>query len=140
MTPAQIRRLLANAEARAERLRGELATAIKEAELFRQLLELQHRDEVLQNQHDSSTINTMDAQISVPGVKLGTKHPGAVAMRKVDGSVAKFADKHGLFKTTVRSWYYKGEAARRIPRRWVNVLKAAPYRVPESAWREIDES
>ena len=136
MTPGQIKRLLANAEARVERLRGELATALKEAELFRQLLELQHRDEVLQNQHDTARIiDTMETDTAVRGARLGTKHVGAVRIRKVDGSVARFAAKHDLFATTVRSWYATGEAARRIPRRWVDLLAKSPYKVPESAWR-----
>jgi hypothetical protein len=72
---------------------------------------------------------------TVRGARLGTKHAGATRIREVDGSVARFAAKHGLFATTVRSWYATGEAARRIPRKWVDILKEKPYRVPESAWK-----
>lgn len=71
----------------------------------------------------------------VRGAKLGTKHPGAVAIRRVDGSVARFAAKNRLHATTVRSWYAKGEAAREIPRKWANALAKPPYSIPVTAWR-----
>lgn len=72
---------------------------------------------------------------AIRGARLGTKHVGALAIRRVHGSVAKFAEEKGLFSTTVRSWYASGEAARKIPRRWVEALKKKPYLVPESAWK-----
>lgn len=55
-------------------------------------------------------------------------------MRRVDGSIAKFAKRHGYEPTTVRSWYAKGTAARRIPRFMADKLALAPYRIPPSAW------
>jgi hypothetical protein len=140
VTPAQIRRMLAAAEADCERLRVELATALKEAELFRELLRLHgQQSEALHNQHESARINTMDTQTVVRGARLGTKHPGAVRIRAVDGSIAKFAAKHGLFATTVRSWYATGDAAREIPRRWADLLAKDPYKIPRSTWRAIGE-
>lgn len=134
VTPRQIARLLANATARVERLRAELATAEKERALFGELLKL-HENELLHNQHSSATtIDTMNAVAQVPGQRLGTKHVGAVKMRKIDGSVAKFAAKHGYRSTTVRSWYASGDAARKIPRFMADRLSLAPYRIPTSSW------
>jgi hypothetical protein len=136
VTPGQIRRLLAAAEDRAEKHRAGLALALKEAAFFRELLEEQHRDSVLQNQHENARIiDTMETDTAIRGARLGTKHVGAVRIRKVDGSVARFAAKHGLFATTVRSWYATGEAARKIPRKWAEKLADAPYKIPATAWR-----
>jgi hypothetical protein len=136
VTPAQIARLRDDATARVERLRAELAVAIKEEALFTELLALQHRDSVLQNQHsDARIIDTMETNTAVRGARLGTKHVGATRIREVDGSVARFAAKHGLFATTVRSWYATGEAAREIPRKWADLLAKKPYLVPLASWK-----
>lgn len=137
----------ASVERRA-RLRAELAA--EEARLAELLeaqrrlveeIEAEHRNAVLHNRHgEASVIDTMDAAIQVRGARLGTKHAGAVSIRRVDGSIGKFAAKHGLKPTTVRSWYAKGEAARRIPRAWADLLGKSPYGVPLAAWRNgIDE-
>lgn len=104
-------------------------------ELFAAIGE-EHRDSLLRNEHESSSIiDTMNTEITVPGARLETKHPGAKAIRRVDGSIAKFADKHKLKHTTVRSWYAAGEAAREIPKKWADLLVKAPYEVPLSAWK-----
>lgn len=96
----------------------------------------EHRNEVLHNPHDSSKlIDTMDAETQVRGARLETKHPAAVKIRKVDGSIGAFAAKRGLSPTTVRSWYATGEAAREIPRRWADLLAKKPYEIPLSVWR-----
>ena len=134
MSRPDYRRLLANAQARVERLRAELATALREVALFEELIAL-HEKEALHARVDSSTvIDTMNAILQVPGQRLGTKHPGALKMRRVDGSIAKFAKRHGYEPTTVRSWYATGKAAREIPRSMADKLSLPPYRIPLSAW------
>jgi hypothetical protein len=69
------------------------------------------------------------------GTRLKSRHIGAVRIKAVDGSIGAFATKYKLKPQTVRSWYATGEAARRIPRSWQKHLSAAPYLIPESAWR-----
>lgn len=131
---AQIRRLLAAAEKNVNRLSVQLEAAKRERELFRQLLAL-HQEELLHNQHESAKlIDTMNAIVQVRGQRLGTKHVGAVRMRRVDGSIARFAKKHGYRPTSVRSWYASGEAARKIPRFMADRLALPPYKIPTSAW------
>jgi hypothetical protein len=95
-----------------------------------------HRNEVLHNPHRSSKIiDTMDAETAVRGAPLETKHIGAKKMREVDGSIARFAAKHRVAATTVRSWYATGEAAREIPRRFAELLAKPPYSIAVTAWR-----
>jgi hypothetical protein len=97
----------------------------------------EHRDTVLHNRHGRAIeIDTMDTTTTTRGPKLETSHVGAKRIRKVDGSISAFARKHGLHRTTVRSWYAtEGDAARRIPRKWANLLAKPPYEIPEIAWR-----
>jgi hypothetical protein len=71
----------------------------------------------------------------IRGARLESPNPGARRIREVDGSVARFAAKHGLRSTTVRSWYAAGEAARKIPRKWADMLSGEPYRIQVSAWK-----
>jgi hypothetical protein len=77
----------------------------------------------------------MDAETAVRGAPLETKHIGAKKMREVDGSIARFAAKHRVAATTVRSWYATGEAAREIPRRFAELLAKPPYSIAVTAWR-----
>lgn len=108
-----------------QRAQAELIEAVRE----------EHRDSLLHNAHSGATINTMDTQNAVRGAPLETKHPGAKKIRAVDGSIARFAAKHRIAATTVRSWYATGDAAREIPRRFSDLLAEPPYEIPRSVWR-----
>jgi hypothetical protein len=105
-------------------------------ELLEAVVDYEHRKEVLHNQHSGAKlIDTMDAETAVRGARLETKHPAALKIRKVNGSIARFADKHGLESTTVRSWYATGTAARKIPKKYMELLAKPPYSIAVTAWR-----
>lgn len=111
------------------------ALLVEQARLVDQVVAAEHREAVLHNRHGDARIDTMDTQITVPGARLEAKHPGAKKIRQVDGSIARFAAKHKLAVTTVRSWYARGDAAREIPRKWADLLAAEPYGIPLTAWK-----
>ncbi len=133
---SKARREADRAAAKAAEAQRKLDILLKaQSELIGALVE-EHRNEVLHNPHSSSKIiDTMDAETSVRGARLGTKHPAALKIRKIDKSIARFADKHGLESTTVRSWYATGVAARKIPKKYVDILSKPPYSIPVTVWR-----
>jgi hypothetical protein len=92
-SPAQLRRLLAAAEARAERLRGELATAIKEAALFRELLALHSDVNSRTLPSEQMQADSRDLAIS-KGSKSG-KDPFLVAIRAKGYTLRSLATKVG---------------------------------------------
>ncbi len=77
----------------------------------------------------------MNTEIVVPGARLKMKHPAAKKIRQVDGSIARFAAKHKVPATTVRSWCATGDTAREIPKRYADILAKPPYEIPITAWK-----
>lgn len=130
---AQARRARAAAQLAAED--AALASLLEAQRALIDAVVAEHRTSGLRNQHAHVLIDTMIAETSVRGARLETKHPAALKIRKVDKSIARFADKNGLKDTTVRSWYATGVAAREIPRKYADLLAKPPYSIPLSAWR-----
>lgn len=125
MTRAQIARLLANAEARVERLRGEIATAMKERALFAELL-------ALHESHSERTLSPMQAESAHSlGVRIAAGRAGQSESRKaqiVVGLTDKdVAELTGYSRSTVCKWHsgtikVPDDAQRLLAKRGIPVL------------------
>jgi hypothetical protein len=108
-----------------------------QAELFEAVAE-EHRNEVLHDKHNSSTLKHVDTSISQKtiGRPLTSKHPFPARCVELHGSVRAAAKALG-FKTasTIRSWYADGPEGRPIPEDWQAKLAKAPWNIPARAWR-----
>lgn len=102
-------------------------------------------DEGLPLRSDTDTLDTMDTTpiVSTPrGPRMKSKHPLPKRAKELGRSIPDISReldsalrKH-YPRTTIRSWYARaGDAAREIPRRVVTYFAAAPWSIPESAWR-----
>lgn len=126
----QIARLLANAEARIERLRGELATAEKEAELFRQILQLQTEADgsnIDSNMQTESAAKGRRARISAGRATI--KSASRDAAGKAGLSDLMIADLLGASRQAVQKWH-TGKLA--IPRRHADKLEKRG--IPAESW------
>jgi hypothetical protein len=134
-TSAQLRRQLAAAEARAERLRLELATALKEAELFRQILGL-HQDEnrsnIGSNMQAETTGKSRRTRISAGRAEKDTpSRQAAVAADLTDLMIAEIT---GAGRSTVQAWH---SGARAVPRR--HAEKLAKRGIPVDCWAKLSD-
>lgn len=98
--------MLAAAEARAERLRGELATALKEAELFRQILQL-HPD-VNSRNVSSEQMQADSRSLAISEGSKGGKDPFLQAIRAKGYTLRSLADAVGC-PVSLLSMQRKGE-------------------------------
>lgn len=127
---AQVRRLLANAEARAERLRGELATALKEIELFRQLL-LLHPD-VNSRNVSSEQMQADSRSLAISEGSKGGKDPFLAAIRARGYTLRSLAAKVGC-PPSLLSMQRKGD--RPIPgERAAKIEKLTGWPATAKAW------
>jgi len=121
--------MLANARARAERLRGELATAEREVLLFEELEKLH-----LTESHSERTISSMQAESSHSiGVRIANGRRGQSESRKAQ-IAANLTDKEvstltGYSRTTVCKWH---NGTMRIPEEAQKLL--AKHGVPRVSW------
>jgi DNA-binding transcriptional regulator YiaG len=120
VTPAQYRRHLAAAEARADRLRAELVATLKEAEFFRQMLSL-HSDgkhsNIGSNMEEQTEATTRRARISAGRATIDSKSRKDAA--KADLSDILIARLVGASRQAVQKWH-TGKLA--IPKRHADKL------------------
>lgn len=134
-SPAQLRRLKANAEARAERLRTELATALKEIALFGELLALHSADDrsnIGSNMQGQTEATTRRARISAGRSTIKSESRDAAASADLtDGDIAKIA---GASRQAVQKWH-TGKLA--IPKR--HAEKLVKRGIPLEAWPRVSD-
>lgn len=125
--------MLAAAEARVERLRGELATAIKEAALFREILALQdegNRSNISGNMQAITTGKSRATKISAAKGADTKSRRAAIAADLTDGEIAVIT---GASRQAVQKWH-AGLLA--IPRRHADRL-AARHGISVDSWSRL---
>jgi hypothetical protein len=132
--------MLAAAEARAERLRGELVTALKEAELFRQLLSLQSGDErsrMRSNMQLDGAGKRKATKIAAANVRNeGDARAILLAADRTDQDIAdELAKQFGrdIGRSTVNAWH---TGRRPIPRAYRDFLEKR-YPGTGAAWPRV---
>jgi hypothetical protein len=140
VTPAQLRRFLTAAEDRVERLKVELATALKEAELFRQLLLLQSDDE-RSRMRSNMQLDTAGKKKSTKIAAANVKNEGGareilLAADRSDQDIAGELAKHFgavVGRSTVNAWH---TGRRPIPRVYRDYLEKK-YPGTGPAWPRV---
>jgi hypothetical protein len=135
VTPAQIRRSLAAAEARAQRLRDEAGLAEREAELMRQLLALHdgpNRSNIGSNmQADALAGKSREVKISANRTrKESPSRAAAVAANLPDGAIAKLLK---VGRSSVNAWH---RGTRAIPAACAAALEKRG--IDRSVWPKVD--
>ena len=106
--------LLADAQARAEKLRVELAATEREIMLLEEL--------VLHDSNSTNIVPNMQPRTSEKPARRGrpleTKHPfpRKLTQLKPPMTVTAWAERHGYDRARVKSWYAEGDGGRSIPR------------------------
>lgn len=127
---AQIRRLLAAAEARTERLQGELATALKEVELLGELLRL--HSGVNSRNVSSEQMQADSRSLAISEGSKGGKDPFLKAIRAKGYTLRSLADAVGC-PVSLLSMQRKGE--RPIPGdRAAKIEKLTGWPATAKAW------
>lgn len=68
------------------------------------------------------------------GRPMVSEHALPARLKVLGKTVVDVARELKVSRTTVRSWYAEGEAARAIPERFVAIFERKPYLIPRSAW------
>jgi hypothetical protein len=107
-----------------------------QAELFEAVAE-EHRVLDLHTEGEQSTIKHMDVSISQKriGRPITSKHPFPARCAKLGLSIKAAADKIGVHRSTLRSWYAEEPDGRPIPDDMREKLSRAPWHIQPSAWK-----
>lgn len=68
------------------------------------------------------------------GRPMLSEHALPARLKVLKKTVVDVAKELKVSRTTVRSWYAEGDAARAIPERFVKFFERKPYEIPRSAW------